>query len=156
MSIKMSLDVPAMERLFKDDKELEVQLKHGVMMNFVDKYMRVLLKDEFLQKEITTLRKALADSIDEKVGDQIGKLKNEWGGSVLTLNSKFKEQLTANIGREIDSKVYEIIGQKIEAAMKGLDIERIVKVTVDSRIKQIAKTEIEQKVREAFAVAFSK
>ena len=46
MSIQINLDVPALERLINGDKEMEVRLKDGVIANFVDRHLRVLLKDE--------------------------------------------------------------------------------------------------------------
>jgi len=157
MSIKMSLDVPALERLVKDDKELEIQLKHGVIMNFVDRYLRGLLKDEFLQAEIKKVRESIQTAVDSVAAKEIGTLKDDgWRSTIFTLNSKFKEKLTSQIGIEVDIKVGEMIRNRIDNAISGIPIKKMVEDAVAARVTALTKEEVEKKVKEAIAGAFAK
>jgi len=153
----MSLDVPALERLVKDDKELEIQLKHGVIMNFVDRYLRGLLKDEFLQAEIKKVRESIQTAVDSVAAKEIGTLKDDgWRSTIFTLNSKFKEKLTSQIGIEVDIKVGEMIRNRIDNAISGIPIKKMVEDAVAARVTALTKEEVEKKVKEAIAGAFAK
>lgn len=154
MSVNIQLDVPALERLINGDKEMEVKLKDGVILNFVDKKLRGLLKDEHLQTKITELKRDIDKSIDKTVADEIGKMKSvAWNSSYFEFHTEFRDKVRASIQKEIDVMVDAHIRTQIELAIKRFKIEDMVKYAVDTRIATWSKDAINKKAGELLNTA---
>ena len=148
MSIKMSLDTPALERLFKDDKELEVQLKQGVIMNFVHGHMMALLKDEFLQKQIQEIKDSIARSIKETVQNEIGTLKNSWNGNYLELNSDFKQTIKQNAASQVNDAIVDMVHKSIAEKIQTSEVEKYITRSVASKITDLTREEVQKRANE--------
>jgi hypothetical protein len=140
----MSLDVPAMERLFKDDKELEIKIKQGVMMNFIDKYLRKLLKDDFIRKQIEDIASGVKNEVHKIAEEEIGKVrKNSWGQTAgIDLNEKCRSAIMLKVRDDIDS----VMSKNIEEYVKAINIEDRIKQSVDRKIKYTVDDEVDRKV----------
>lgn len=154
MSIQMSLDVPAMERLFKDDKELEIKIKQGVMMNFIDKYLRKLLNDEFIKQQIEGIASAVKNEVHKLAEEEIGKVKkNGWGQSAgIDLNDKCKSAIMLQVRDDIDSE----IRKNIDEYVKAINIEERIKQSIDRKIKYTIDDEVDRKVNAILKEAMKK
>jgi ribonucleotide reductase beta subunit family protein with ferritin-like domain len=148
MSIKMSLDTPALERLFKDDKELEIQLKQGVIMNFVHGHMTDLLKDEFLQKQIKEIKESITKSIKEIVQKEIGTLKNSWGTNYLELNSDFKQAIKHNVSSEVNTVIADLVYKSIAEKVQTTEIEKYIAKSVANKITDLTREEVQKRASE--------
>ncbi len=148
MSIKMSLDTPALERLFKDDKELEIQLKQGVIMNFVHGHMTDLLKDEFLQKQIKEIKETIMGSIREVVQKELGTLKESWGSNYLELKPDFKKAIKENTVSEVNNAISAIVYNSIEEKIQTAEIEKYIAKSVANKITDLTRKEVEKRANE--------
>lgn len=153
MSIKLQLDVPALERLIKDDKEMEVKLKDGVILNFVDRKLRGLLKDDMLQGQIDDIKQKITESINTTVKSEIGKIKNDGWHQTFELKPEIKDLIKREINLKINDLVYDNIRKEIEEALKRYSVELMVKKYVDTNIKEWSRKEIETKAKEMMAKA---
>jgi len=154
MSIQMSLDVPAMIRLFQDDKELEVKIKQGVMMNFIDKYLRKMLNDQFIQNQIVEIATAVKNEVHKLASEEIGKIKkNTWGQPLgIELNKQCESAIMLKVRDSID----DAIRKNIDEYVKAINIEERVKQSLDRKIKNTIDDEVERKVNVILREAIKK
>jgi len=143
MSIKMSLDTPALERLFKDDNELEVQLKQGVIMNFVNKHMMALLKDEFLQTQIKEAKDASVKIIEK----EIGKVKvDTWGQrNSFELSSDIKKTIKDNAFTQVNDIIIDLVKDRISKLIQADAIDKYIEKAVEDKITELTKVEIQKR-----------
>jgi len=149
MSIKMSLDVPALERLFKDDKELEIQLKHGVILNFVDRYMKSLLKDELLKCEIEKIRRQVEDAIDSRVKSEIGTVKDSWGRESISLKPEIRETIGLHARAAVADEVQKFVHDKIEQYLTTKELDKYIEKSVAYKLADLTKKEVQRRAEAA-------
>jgi hypothetical protein len=155
MSIQMSLSVPALERLIKDDSEIEVQLKQGVIANFVDKHLRSLLNDDLLRTKINELSIAVnseaAKVVKTKIGDFVGGYNRQY-----VLNKEFSDRLTETITSKVRESVDRIVSEKIETYSKTRDIDSMITKYIEHKFTTVTNAMIEEKAKELLAQALKK
>lgn len=155
MSIQMSLTVPALERLIKDDEEMEFKLKEGVIANFVEKHLKRLLNDSWLRSKIEEVKQAVELEAKAVISREFGSMKKDYYGRVdsFTPNSSFKASVESMVIIKINGEIHKMITSGIEAALKAYDVEKMVKKNVDASIKEWTKSEIDKRAKEMLANA---
>lgn len=143
----MSLDVPALERLFKDDKELEIQLKQGVIVNFVDRYMKSLLKDEFLMAQIVDIKNKIQQSVSSIVGEQVGKVKKDcYGYGTIKLNAEIESQIGLHARAAVADSVQKFVHERIEQYLTTKELDKYIERSVAYKLSELTKAEVQKRV----------
>ena len=157
MAVQILLDVPALERLIGNDKEMEVKVKESVISNFLNHNFRPLAEDPYFKEQIDRLRQAISDTVKSEAEKQIGSIKEEWKSyyktNTLVLRPEFKEKLTELIEIEVDKLVKAIVADKIAKITASLDIEGRVLRTVEDKIKKWSAEAIDKKAKEMLQAA---
>ena len=146
MSIKMSLDTPALERLFKDDKELEVQLKQGVIMNFVHGHMMALLKDEFLQTQIKEAKESAVKILQDEIGTM--KPATYSYGSYFDLKPDIKKTIKDNAAIQVNDAIIDLVKKTVADLIQDHAIEKYITKHVADKMTEITKAEVKKRADE--------
>jgi hypothetical protein len=146
MSIKLSLDVPAVERLFKDDKELEVKLKQGVILNFVDRYLRNLLKDEFLQAQIKEAKEVILKTVEEEI---MTIRKDNYGrNSYVDLKPDFKKVIKDKALIDVNDAIVDLVKKSIANLMDKNAIDKYIETAVENKLNELTKSEVQKRAND--------
>ena len=157
MSIQMSLTVPALERLIKDDPEVELKLKEGVIANFVDRHLRKLLNDDFLKQKIHDMTVSIEKNANSIIAKEFGaKRDSTWGNPPYTLSGAFVDKLRSQVIAQVDAYANEAIKKQIESKLKDMNVEMIMDRYIQLYIKELAKSEVDKRAKELLAEALKK
>jgi Fe-S cluster biosynthesis and repair protein YggX len=159
MSIKVSLDCNAIEKLMRDDPQFVIDIKKGVIENFTQKCIRPMLNFDDIKEEINLLLKAHNEAKDayllaikKEVENEIGKVKttNSWGSEkTIIINEKFLERIRLEVNAQTEKVFHDMVKNAIDRAIKIYD-EPYLKSYVDrylsDGIKKIVKEEFQKRI----------
>jgi hypothetical protein len=159
MSIKVSLDSNAIEKLMRDDPQFVIDIKKGVVENFTKKCIRPMLNFEDIRGEINLLLKAHNEAkdacllaIQKEVEKEIGKVKatNSWGSEkTIIINENFLERIKLEVNAQTERVFHDMVRTAVDWAIKKYD-EPYLKNYVDrylaDGIKQIVKVEFQKRI----------
>jgi hypothetical protein len=69
--MKLSLNLPALERLIGGDGEIEVELRHQIVKEFTKKYLKGIVDSSVFQSYQRELLEELRKAVKEVVGGSI-------------------------------------------------------------------------------------
>lgn len=147
-SMKLFLNLPALERLIGGDSEVEISLRHQIVNEFTKRSLTEIAKSQSYQKTLQELRNILDDEVKNTVGIT---LKNGY-------RSSHSDQLREQIQSIIQKAVDEAIDKSIQTAIKNkMDyyesktfeqvIENKVGYAFNVKIDQLVKAEVERRMK---------
>jgi hypothetical protein len=152
VDVKLSLNLPALERLLGGDTEIEVELRNQIVAQFMKRHLPEVVKSETYCKTMTELRAVL----EQAVRAEVGQLSS--GGWAVTndgygIKSSIKQVIEAEaykavnaaVEKAVDDRIhyYEkqwapLIAKKVEECFTR-NIDELVKAEVARRLDQAAK-----------------
>jgi hypothetical protein len=163
MSVKIQMDVPALERLIGGDSEVEVELRKGVVENFARSRLRGLLSDDRVKgllreatDAITKLRNDLTQQIAALFTQEFGEWKKEgtfYGAkNIFHPHPEVKAKLTDEARMVAKATALEIRSQTVK------DVEEIFQkqqeamiARAERRAQELVDAEFERRVQEEIA-----
>ena len=135
------------------NKEFELKLKDGVIANFVDKHLRVLLKDELIKAKIEEITKKINGEADKIVAKEFGSMTSSGYGYAIKLNTEFEKHLKTLIRSHVDTMVYTIIDDKVKESIATIDIGAYAERIMNARLNDLSKDAINTKAKTLIANA---
>lgn len=133
--VKLTLNRPALERLFEGDSELEMELKHAAVKEIVDKHFGAIIKNEAMAAYKADVTRKIQTDLKTQLGDF-----DRGYPWTFTLSKKARAA--------IESVVADKIRERIEAEVDKLDLQRMIKQQVDHtvafRIKQGVRARLDE------------
>ncbi len=161
MSIRLDLDVPALERLIGGDTEIEISLRRGIVEEFAKRHLIAVVKDEafkdFLDRESKIARAAL----DAAFVQHIGTIKERgYTTEVVNISAAVKAAIEAEAARRFDKYIADSVERvwkekcepKLESWLDRLLI-RHVSEAVEKRVKEHQADTVNKLVDERLAKA---
>lgn len=152
--MKLSLSLPALERLLGNDTEMEIELRHQIVENFTKKHLIGVVKSEAYQETWKAMREVIKQAILVEVGQYTRK--DYWSGvkeDDLRIKSDIKELITIAVNKAVDEALKTAISTKIESYYSGQwarYIDERVKKTFDAAIDKLVAEGIASRLK-AFA-----
>jgi hypothetical protein len=128
-------------------------LKDGVIANFVDKHLRVLLKDELIKAKIEEITKKINGEADKIVAKEFGNMSSTGYGYAIKLNTEFEKHLKSLIRSHVDTMVYTIIDDKVKESIASIDIGAYADRIMTLRMNELCKDAINTKAKALIANA---
>lgn len=72
--MKLTLNLPALERLLGGDTDIEVQMRQQIVEEFTRKHLKPLINDPLIRKLHTSLEEEIKKEVGTQVWDTTGKL----------------------------------------------------------------------------------
>jgi hypothetical protein len=144
MAIKLTLDLPALERLIGGDSEIELELRNGIASTFADKYLRQVI-NETSMRELESRMKEYAKS---EVNSFVAKT-DSWKRATEitgTLEKLIKNSVHDNISELVRNECDKYLEWAKEASKKQNQI-------VDKWLEKTTKEYIEAEVKKKFEIA---
>ena len=94
---RLSVNLPALERLIGGDSEMEIQLRHQIVEAFATKYLKALVNTGPIQLAISRAEGAMVAEISEK----IGRVQDTWDGPKVTLHPEMRERIEQRVRAKI-------------------------------------------------------
>jgi hypothetical protein len=110
LSVKLSLDVPALERLLGGDTELELDLRKSVVIEFTRRHLKDLAESEAVRQESAAIR----DAVSQAVVNHIGRRVTTDKGWTHQTESQLKSEIEELLGRVVEKKVDEMVARAVE------------------------------------------
>lgn len=151
--IKMSLNLPALERLLGGNTEIEANLRQQIACQFAEKYLKPLLNSYEWQQKYDAIRKSLEELFQTELQKQIGTIKSDGWNKKLELNPQFSEHIRTKIEEFMSKEMRTLLDTYItgqanrwmryadECIQKSIDkhIEQKIKEGIDERLRYAAK-----------------
>jgi hypothetical protein len=150
--MKLSLNLPALERLLGGDTEVEVELRDQIVSQFMKRHLPEVVKGETYYKTLTELRAVLEEAVREEVGQLSSggwSVTNEGhrvrGEIKQVIEAEAYKAVNAAVAKAVDDRIhyYEkqwapLIAKKVEECFTR-NIDELVKAEVARRLDQAAK-----------------
>jgi hypothetical protein len=160
MSIKLSLDSNAIEKLMRDDPQFVIDIKKGVVENFTKKCIRPMLNFEDIRAEINLIQKAHNEAkeacllaIKKEVEKEIGavaKSNSYWDTEkTIKINEKFLEKIKLEVNAQTERVFHEMVRAAIDSAiLKYAEpyLKKYADMYFSEGIKQIVKYELQKRI----------
>ncbi len=147
--MRLSINLPALERLLAGDSELEVQLRQQVVENFAKKHLKTILNDETWKKASAAWQAEL-DSAVKKHLEEFSNEKEENADDLYTVRSvrwKFDDLVKKAVQASLDNAVEDRI-EKYKAYWS-----RYIKEAVEKAMDQEIAQEVEKEIQRRLAAA---
>ncbi len=155
--IKISLDGSAIDKLCKDDPDLIVDLKRGVLENFTNKHIKSLLNIEEIKKAIYDVKlansqasEAIELSIQKEIEKQIGVVtSNSWGKvTTVRLAKDIEDQISRVASIIIEKNIYEIFTRETQKALDKTinNIQRIIDIRLTENLNSLVDSEVRKRL----------
>jgi len=132
--VKLSLSLPALERLLGGDTELEIQLREQIANAFARKHLKVLLNDHLFSQCQQELVRVARSVVEEYFGQP-----SRIFGATAQLTSELKNTIRVAAQKQVrefmDQRLQEYMDERIEN----------FKVIVDRKLKKILDDTIKEK-----------
>jgi chorismate mutase len=150
MSIKISLDGSAIEKLLKTDPEFVVALKKGVVENFTKRHIRSLLNFEEIKNEISECLKAHEQAkeayllaVRQEIEKEIGVIKREtWNSNKsIDVNPELLNHLTLHIKAYSESVFRDMMKKSVDEQKERLElhIDKLTQHYFDAGIQELVR-----------------
>lgn len=154
-NIRMSLNLPALERLIGGDSNIEVELRHQVAKELVKKHLSQLIKNEFLTKYDSGMREVFDQEIKDTIGTKISERYQTWGAYidrwniVPELKTKIEECLSQQLLQSIE-KFKINIEEKLSSIIKEKAdyLEKRYQDYIDMSVKEACRGVLEKKIND--------
>jgi hypothetical protein len=154
--IKMSVSLPALERLLGGDSQLEIDLRQQIAEQFAKKHVKALINAEALKSVTSTLSSA----VTQTVKDQVGTVVYDYNKSVYTMRlTKQMEEAVSGIIKNIvntsllnlQSKIMLEIQQKVEAMAESWKkrAEDLLTDKINKELDRLVHNEVGKRVDDA-------
>lgn len=113
--MKLSLNLPALERLLAGDTELEVELRHNIAKQFAKDHLAGVVNDE-TQKAIAGVKaqfSEVAKQIGKLADDEIKRQVGHYTGGGWS-SSAYKANLTEQVAKLVSDVTYEGVKKSID------------------------------------------
>lgn len=110
--VKISLSLPALERLLGGDSEMEVELRHQIVENFSKLHLREIVKTEPYRRTVQLIEQEIKDQIRDQVGE--AKYSTVWGNKFL-IKDEIKNQIKEAITSEVRRLIADVINERLKA-----------------------------------------
>jgi predicted Fe-Mo cluster-binding NifX family protein len=146
--MKMSLSLPALERLIGGDSEIEVELRHQILENFTKARIKTLINDSTLNAVYQMWRKDIERLVYEALND---KIKDVTVVENPASHSSAWTTLQSKITNQIDAEITKRINQAIEYQKNywGGMIKRAVEQALAMEIKKEVEAEVQRRLKAA-------
>ncbi len=138
--MKLSINGPALDRLLGGDTELELELRHQVVNQFVKHRLDAVLKSEPYLETMKAIRAAMVEAVKEEVGT----LAQRGGWATMTekhnLKMQIKELLDATIRLAVEECLKKALDDKIDYYSKSWA------GYIDKRVAEVFNRNIEKRV----------
>lgn len=141
--VRLSLNVPAVERLLAGDQELEVHLRHQVKEQVFDNFANRIMENPSVKMMVDSTTESVRKLFVEMCEAQIGKIKIDYSGSrSFELRPEFKVKLTELINRTIEPAVVQIVKEQTQR------IVEIWNLASDAKIEAALNQNIEKRIND--------
>lgn len=148
--MKLSLNLPAVERLLAGESELEVELREQIAEQFADKHIKSLFNSARFQTVIERIENVVREEARKTFEPAIGRF--EYYTTTATLSPAFRAKLDKSMSEILDKEVNRIVGSAFEKFRTSLeDREKYWADYADRAIKEKIDKTIELRVSEGVA-----
>ena len=146
--MRLSINLPALERLLAGDSDLEVQLRQQVVENFAKKHLKTIFNDETWKKASAAWRAEL-DSAVKKQLEEFSNQKEDADDpyTVRSVRWKFDDLVKKAVQASLDNAVENQI-EKYKTYWS-----RHIKETVQKAMDQEIAQEVEKEIQRRLAAA---
>lgn len=159
--MKITLDLPALERLLGNDTELETELRNSIVHTFSTKYLKGVLTGEIIKAVINELRgellafkQVMKAEIHDKYIETIG---GSWNGkfqlttsAIADLKKQFINELFKDFSIDITTELRELKDRELQRVKDTSEIcNKSLKSTLEIKEKELDKL-IDEAVKKRF------
>jgi hypothetical protein len=166
LTVKLDLNLPALERLLGGDAELEVQLRKQIVAEFTERHLAGVVKTEEYKKVLDHWRDAANKCLDAacqaEITRQVGELvkvgpANGWHWEyrlVPKVTDKIKELVEGTVAQTVSAKMADVLKEDIDRRQRQLrdHVETKVKEVLDQDIARLVKDGVQQRLQAALEV----
>lgn len=153
--MKLSLNLPALERLLAGNSELEIELRHQVIKNFAKGHLSCLINEEFskiLNQEMTVVRETILGEIRKEIASQVGYIKNDtWGYLTAELTAKIKQLVDSHVTKMVQEQIQNTINFEAQGRVNRWQewVDKKVELALRDNIKQQIDKGIKERLEKA-------
>lgn len=154
--VRVSLSLPALERLIGGDAELEVNLRHQIVENFSKAHLQDVVKSEAFKRVLQDLYSVTEQEIRKEIGQVVNR---QWNPSS-QIAQRIKSVLEHEANRLVSELVTQKINEQIKYCIQGMEarwakhIEERVSSTLNSEIDRLVKEEIDRRLKAALEMQY--
>ncbi len=147
--LKLSLNLPALERLIGGAADIEVELRHQIVNEFIKKHLKQLVDSETVVKATEKLRKLM----EMEIREQIGHVSDLRFGYLATAAPNLVDKIKEMVSHAAKNAVRDNVADAIHMKLAELDdrwqrhIETTVKSTFNKRINDLVNEEINRRLK---------
>jgi hypothetical protein len=142
--IRLSLNVPAVERLIAGDQELEIHLREQVKKQVFGNMANNLADTAEVKALVEQVRLRVSDVVKDELEKRVGATKNDFSTNYkpkFTVSPVFKEQLNSVIDKMVEPMVTELVKERVNRTIE------VWGLLTDERLKQLFDIDVERRIK---------
>lgn len=171
--VRLTLDLPALERLIGGDSDVEVELRQGVVTSFAKRHLKEVINSGVLEPYFRNISQALTEELKALIPLEQKKIQKEgrWGSSYgwrLVPGNPWNDKVIEAVKAHAKASIKELVDESFTAAWEETKVaclERIdrnhktllklvskeVEKQVSSRFQAEVKAEVDRRIKAAAA-----
>lgn len=150
-TMKISLNVAALEALFPEGSENRVELAQAVIQEFANRHIK-LGATETLKNSMSPIYKQVSDELKKDLLEHLNVNTLSYNPTILSIKngSGLQKAIYNSVANYLDEQIRAMIDELIQTAFKEVTtpeiIERMVKIAVNAKVNEATKSLVEQEV----------
>lgn len=171
--VRLTLDLPALERLIGGDSEVEVQLRQGVVTSFAKRHLKEVVNSGVLEPYLKKVSDAVTQELTALIPLEQKKIQKErrWGSSYgwrLVPGNPWTDKIIEAVEAHAEKSVEKLVHETFTAAWNDIreacleridrmrrqmlkDISQEVEKQISSRFEAEVQAEIDRRLKAAAA-----